>query len=768
MKTKQFQAQRMPLRQRSLCLMLAAVMTAGSLPLPALAATPATPSAAATPGLPAPIPMAGDPYVFTFKQLGRNGSMNLHGVDATDSLNFDVPVSLVATGAHVTLYYTYSPALLPDLSQINVMVNDVVAGSIPLPKENSGSMQTAKVDIPAKLITEFNRLSLQFIGHYTMGCEDPLHSSLWTRVANGSTLDLQTTALPQKDDLALMPVPFFDRRDIRMLNLPFIFAGTPDNGTLEAAGSLSSWFGALAAYRGARFPVQINTLPQRGNAVLMVAGEAATTVAGVAVAAPKGPTLTVQANPNDANGKLLIVSGRNIAELKQAAAALTLGGKGLAGSSVVVDKLQPLTPRQPYDAPNWLPTDRPVKLSELIDPKRLNVSGYNPGEITIPLNFPPALSSWRQDGAKLKLVYRYTPQPKSSNSSFMVSLNDGLIKADVLLPHDQLDKSLLAAIKDDALTREMNVRLPLNLAGPQSRLQLRYMYDFVKQGECQDVIIDNVRGSIDPESTIDLRGYDHFMAMPNLGVFKDAGFPFTRMADLSESAVVLPDNATPDDLSAYLTLLGRFGSATGYPATGVAVTQAAQVDKVASRDLLVLASGQNQPLLKQWADRLPAVVTGDKQRFQVADLALRVRSWLQIDDEDQAKRRARLALAFSGGEPTSYLTGFESPLDSGRSVVVLAGGDASGLQQILDAMASKDPEAETIQGSLVAVRGTTIDPLLAEENYFVGSMSPLRMLRWWLSRHVLAMFVLIAGGILMLGGLAYLTLRAKARKRLNA
>ncbi|MFX5522553.1 cellulose biosynthesis cyclic di-GMP-binding regulatory protein BcsB, partial [Acinetobacter baumannii] len=78
------------------------------------------------------IPLAGDPYVFTFKQLGRNGSMNLHGVDATDSLNFDVPVSLVATGAHVTLYYTYSPALLPDLSQINVMVNDVVAGSIPL------------------------------------------------------------------------------------------------------------------------------------------------------------------------------------------------------------------------------------------------------------------------------------------------------------------------------------------------------------------------------------------------------------------------------------------------------------------------------------------------------------------------------------------------------------------------------------------------------------------------------------------------------------
>jgi ABC-type thiamine transport system ATPase subunit len=71
------------------------------------------------------------------------------------------------------------------------------------------------------------------------------------------------------------------------------------------------------------------------------------------------------------------------------------------------------------------------------------------------------------------------------------------------------------------------------------------------------------------------------------------------------------------------------------------VTQAAQIDKVASRDLLVLASGQNQPLLKQWADRLPAAVTGDKQRFELADLSLRVRSWLKLDEDDAAKRRAR-------------------------------------------------------------------------------------------------------------------------------
>jgi hypothetical protein len=707
-----------------------------------------------------------DGYNLTLKQLGRNYPMTLHGVEATDSVNFDVPASQVVTGAQMTLQYSYSPALLPEVSQINVMVNDVVAASVPLPKKDAGSLQTQKVEIPPKLITEFNRLSLQFIGHYTMGCENPLHSSLWARIDNDSTLALQTSPLALPNDLAIMPLPFFDRRDTRPLSLPFIFATAPSNGTLEAAGALSSWFGALASYRGATFPTQLNALPAKGNGIVLVSGDAPAQISGLSLPAPKGPTLTVLTNPSDPNGKLLVVAGRDVAELKRAAIAVSVGGKALSGSSVLIDKLDTLKPRKPYDAPNWLPTDRPVKLGELIDAKRLNVSGYNPGDITVALNFPPDLSSWRQDGAVLNLKYRYTPQPKSINSSFIVGFNDGLIKSDVLPSREHLDKGLLSLIKDEALTREMRVRLPLNAVALQSRLQLRYMYDYIKQGECGDVIIDNVRGSIDPASTLDLTGYDHFIAMPNLGVFKDAGFPFTRLADLSETAVVLPDNAGMGDLSAYLTILGRFGSSTGYPATGVTVTQAAQVGKFAGKDLLVMASGANQPLLKQWADHLPAAVTGEKQRFELSDLAARAHGWFSSDPEE-SQRQARLSMAFAGGDPTSYLTGFESPFDSGRSVVVVAGGNAQGLTEVTAALSSSDAGNGAIQGSLVAVRGKTIEPLLADEQYFVGSMSPLRYVQWLLSRHVAWMLLITGLSILLLGGLAYLGLRAKAKKRLN-
>jgi hypothetical protein len=706
-------------------------------------------------------------YSVTLKQLGRNYPMSLRGVESTDSVNFDVRADSIVTGAKLTLQYTYSPALLAELSQINVIVNDEVAASLPLPKENAGQLQKQVVDIPAHLITEFNRLSLQFVGHYTMGCEDPQHSSLWAKISNATELSIEVSPLALPNDLSIMPLPFFDRRDARALNLPFVFAGAPDNTTLEAAGALSSWFGAQASYRGATFSTRFNQIPAHGNAVIVLSGPDALQLGGLSLPAAKGPTLSVMSNPNDANGKLLVITGRDSTELKRAVTALVLGSQALSGNSVVIDRLDALQPRKPYDAPNWLPSDRPVKLGELLPAKQFNVSGYNPGDITVPLNFPPDLFTWRDEGAPLNLKYRYTPQEKSTNSSFIISFNDALIQSQSLLSQDKLDSGVLSALKlNDTLGRETRVRLPLNSVALQSRLQLRYMFDYIKQGECGDIIIDNMRGSVDPESTLDLSGYDHFMAMPNLGVFKDAGFPFTRLADLSQTAVVLPDNAGAPELDAYLTVLGRFGQSTGYPATGVQVMQAAQVQAAADKDLLVLASGANQPLLTQWADRLPAADTGGQQSFHLSDLPMRVRDWFS-PDPDANQRKARLAMAFSGGERSTYLTGFESPLKSGRSVVVIASGQPAGLAEATNALIGGEDYTQTIQGSLVVVRGKTIEPLVADEQYYVGNLGPIKYLQWLMSRHVLLTLLLTGLGVLLLSCLAYLALRSRAKQRLG-
>ncbi len=705
-------------------------------------------------------------YSATLKQLGANYPMHLRGIEGSDSVSFDVRADQVVTKARVNLEYSYSPALLSDLSQINVMVNDQLAVSLPVPKETAGTLLQQTVDIPVHLVTEFNRLTLQLIGHYTMMCEDPLHSSLWAKISNSSQLELETTQIVMPDDLAKLPLPFFDGRDSRALELPFVFASSPDNRTLEAAGAVSSWFGALASYRGARFPVSLGELPAKGHAIVLVVGSAS--IPGIELPQESAPSLSLLANPNDPYGKLLVLAGRDGEQLKQAALALVSGSKVLAGASARVDRIDSLQPRKAYDAPNWLPSDRPVQLGELTDAKRLSVSGYDPGTINLPMRLPPDLFNWREKGVPLHLKYRFTPQPVSTNSSLLISASGKFIKSLPLPSQESLkdDQSLLAKLQDDeSLLQESKLLLPLDSLPLQSALQLRFMYDYIKQGECRDIIIDNMRGTIEADSTLDLSGYEHFIAMPNLGVFQSSGFPFTRMADLAETAVVMPDAAGVEEFSLYLDVLGRFGDSTGLPATSVSVVQGDQDEPLEGKDLLVLASGGNQPLLQRWADLLPASLNGGAS-FELSDLVHRMRNWVGSDTRANL-RQARSNLALGAGGAGAYLTGFESPLDSERSVVVIAAATPDKLVDISAALRGGEDYDESIQGSLAVINGKRISSLVADEQYYVGELGWFRYMQWLLAHNLGWMLLLTALGVGLASVLLFFSLRARARARLR-
>ncbi|VXC43884.1 Cyclic di-GMP-binding protein [Pseudomonas sp. 8Z] len=718
---------------------------------------------------PEPSPAALDfepTFSATLKQLGADYVMNLRGVEGSDSVPFDIRADQVVTDARLNLEYSYSPALIPELSQLNVMVNNQVAVSLPLPKETAGSVQRQTVQIPAYLITDFNRLTLQLIGHYTMQCEDPLNTSLWAKVNNSSELQIKTTPLQLPNDLALLPQPLFDSRDSRLLELPFVFAGARDARTLEAASAVASWFGALASYRKAHFPVQFNDLPAQGNAVLFRI--AAQPVAGLSDEPVTAPTLSLQSNPNDPYGKLLIISGRDSEQLKQAAQALVMGSHTLNGEQAQVGPFEKLQPRKPYDAPNWLPSDRPVQLGALIDPKKMSVSGYDPGTINLPMRLPPDLFHWREDGVPLRLKYRYTPQPQSTNSSLLISVSGKFIKSLPLPSQERLkdDQTLMAKLQqDDSLLREATLRIPLDRLPLQSSLQLRFMYDFIKQGECRDIIIDNMRGTIEPDSSIDLSGYKHFIGMPNLGVFQSSGFPFTRMADLSETAVVMPSEAGAQDISALLDVVGGFGESTGLPATALSVVSADDEAAMRGKDLLVLASGDNQPLLKRWAQYLPASL-GGTARFELSDLVHRVQDWVGSDPQVNLQK-ARSSLSLSDGSVNNYLAGFESPLDRGRSVVVIAARQPADLDVLTTALRGGEEYEQSIQGSLAVVNDKRINSLVADEQYYVGELGWFRYVQWRLAHSLGWMLLITALGVLLASVCLYATLKARARSRLK-
>src|SRR3984885_7566740 len=163
----------------------------------------------------------------TFSDLGALDPLQLHGTDGQNGVPVSVRSDEVVTNAVLHLIYSYSPSLLPSISQLKVLVNGEVAATLPVPREQAGILVARDVSIDPRFITEFNHLNVQLIGHYTTSCEDPANSSLWATVSNASSLDLTYASLASTPDLDALPQPFFDRRDVRRLELPFVFADKP-------------------------------------------------------------------------------------------------------------------------------------------------------------------------------------------------------------------------------------------------------------------------------------------------------------------------------------------------------------------------------------------------------------------------------------------------------------------------------------------------------------------------------------------------------------
>lgn len=707
-------------------------------------------------------------YGFTFKQLGINDAFQLRGIDPIYSIPFSIPADEVVTDIKLKLDFSFSPSLVTQLSHLKVLLNGEVAQTIPLPKEDAGARLVREVSIDPRLITDFNKLSLQFIGHYTLDCEDPFHSSLWLNVSNLSSVQFTVTPLSVINDLALLPLPFFDRRDGRRLERPFVFGASPSTEALEAAGIVASWFGDLASYRGAFFPAHLNKLPV--DNVVVFATDDDRPDGLVSIPAIDGPTLSVAPHPADARFKILYVLGRNAAELKVAAKALGLGRVGLGGQTVQKAAVSEMQKRKPYDAPRWIPSDRPVKFGEIVTVDDLNVRGLSPDLVRLNLIAPPDLFGWRSNGVPVNLKYRYTPRPKSDKSNLNVLANQNFITSYPLLPHSDsfgsasVFSQLFKKIEpDQAFPVVQKFDLPVSQLRARSQLQFHFSFDYPKEGACRDVVLDNVRAAIDPDSELDISKFPKYLKMPDLSAFANAGFPFTRMADLSETAVVLPEKYSSGDIGTYLSMMGRMGESTGLPVYGVSVTVPSAVGQHSSKDILLLGGPGTQSLYKEWATHMPFSASGSSRTFALSDWKHKLTTWYELPQQGGATVASLTADTLA---KDAVVFGFESPLKSGKSVVAIASDLPTGQADILAALMDVGVIAK-IQGAVSVIRGKEVDAYEVSNAYHVGSLPPLMAVQWALARNSWVAALLIVLIAVLLAGVLYALLRRQANLRLK-
>jgi cellulose synthase (UDP-forming) len=297
-------------------------------------------------------------------------------------------------------------------------------------------------------------------------------------------------------------------------------------------------------------------------------------------------------------------------------------------------------------------------------------------------------------------------------------------------------------------------------------LSSNFTFQMVKRGACTDTTPINMQGAVVRTSYLDMRGLTHWAAMPNLELFANAGFPFTRRADLSETTVVLPSQPSAQEIELYLTLMGHFGAQTGYPALRVSVGDAEAMRGGADRDFLVIATGGDNPAMEKIRGQLPVALDADGLHLRGTSglLATVQKAWWRLDG-GQPEGTGDIT---SSGAPDALIEGVESPFARGRSVVLIEVKDSATYDALLGGFL-KAAQSSDVSGSVAVLHGAAFQSFrLGGGGYHVGYMPWWKAWQLWFVQLPWMAPVVVLGLALMLAVMLRSWLRERARVRLAA
>ena len=308
--------------------------------------------------------------------------------------------------------------------------------------------------------------------------------------------------------------------------------------------------------------------------------------------------------------------------------------------------------------------------------------------------------------------YRYNGVPLANESTLQVYMNSAYVSS-TPMPHTE----------KATVVSETVVPVPVVDMRPFSNsLMMRFVFQIAKKGKCQDTAPLNLRGAILKDSYLDIQDIPHLAVMPNLELFANAGYPFTRKADLADTTVVLPDAPTVDELEMYLTFMGHFGAQTGYPVLNVTVTNAQGMNKSSGKDYIVMGTVDDQPAITTLNPLLPVRVDGSGLHIQDTQgfFAPLQHAWWKVRSSDRIQSGQ---LETAGGLPDALIEGIEWPSGSSKSVVLIALRDHSVVPNFVNVFLKYSQYSDISQSVSVLHGARFVSYRIGSDVYKVGSLS---------------------------------------------
>ena len=699
-------------------------------------------------------------------QMGQKQGITLTGGQLQSGITFTLPGDEVVTNARLNLSLRVSSALAARNTSLQLMLNGQPLGTLPLGSSDS-DVSDYQLDIPAAMVVSDNNLSFKINDADKLLCEKESAQQYQVTILPQTTLSLEGQQLNIGTSLRNFPRPFIDAQRMTPASVTFGFASSVTPDAVSAAALVASWMGIQSDYRGIRFPVSRGALPER-NGILV--GHPGDKIGMVTLPASNGPLLQVIDNPDNPVYKLLLIVGSDDAQLRQAANRLTTKPLTTDASQLAVQP-QPLAQRKPYDAPRWINTSRPVRLSELLrKDQSLTTTGIWHDALRVNFRAAPDLFLWDGDTIPVNLNYRFpTESWIDENNSFLNVALNGTFLRNLTVNKVGLLESAWHRLGGDARQEHYTLKLEPYLIYGDNQLALYFNIKPKADAPCGVLLNNNIKSRIEEDSWIDLSHTRHFTMLPNLSYFVGAAFPFTRLADFSQTTLLLPEKPGDAEIATLLDMAARAGNATG-----VALVQnqvlfglpegGTNLSRLQQSDVLAVSTMQHSAFTQQMLHGTPWQTSGNTLSVNEPGLKEKLRGWLTGDWYRQQLDADRY---FSSNEAWRGFVSYRSPWSADRLVVMTVATSDQQLLRLHDDLNSARINAGIRGDTAIITDENGIRSFRVGPQFPSGEMPWYMMVVWYANQHSVLMALAALLVAVLIGSSAWLMLKRHAWRRLN-
>lgn len=604
-------------------------------------------------------------------------SLELRCVSDEQAIEIPMPYRWKITSAKLKLHYAVSASLISRMSHMVVKVNGVSVAQTKLVQISPNDPFT--VNIPASMLAPgYNKLSFSVSQHYSeKECEQPCASSLWT------SIKLDTSALIL--DYELKPVPMqlssvsdftFDPRLITSGRAHLAF-NTADEQAASLAAVVASGVARRYDYRKVTFSV--SDMLQAGQDNVVIGTEAfVRPLLGKALpsaSADKGGYLKIlpmlnEDGSTDNKHALIVVTGATVEEVKLAAETLANLSLAYPGSDELRAVGFSLPDISAYGGRGIIASDKVYDFKTLNLPTR-TMAGMNPLASTINFRLPADFLIKQNRTVELVLNFAYGAGMRA-DSALNVLVNNMAVRA---IPLQNTEGGFFEKYKLDIPTYVFRPGDNTITFSPELHVTAKEC-DLLQPGNNFFTLFDN--------STLKFPYMPHFVEMPRLELFMLNGFPFTRWPDGFEGSIYIA-RPSLDALAAAMNVVGLMTQKNGFPLINMTITY--KPPAKLNGDLIVLGDMFSLPAEIAAASPLQAGKTS-RVPYPI------VRSWQKESSYSFSEQISRM------GSNRGLMMEFESPMQAGRSVLLIAAEDQHDLVKLSDQL--MEPEIQSqIYGDLV-------------------------------------------------------------------